>query len=216
MSYSHFYLLEHDMLMIADVIERFPRTEDTFIQTFTGRKFWPLNPDAADVCIEDLAHALSQTCRFTGHTRTTYSVAEHSVRVSETVQSLMMTRGLDCNPRVALWALLHDASEAYLHDLPIPIKGSPHLGSLYRAYEALVMEAVIERFSLYPIEPPIVKEADGILLATEKRDLMNGSHPDGPYAPLPDVIDPWSTQLAEGLFLQRFRNLTGGSVCQKV
>jgi len=196
------------MLMIPEAVERLPRTEDTFIRTFTGRKFWPLNPDPADLCIEDIAHALSQTCRFTGHTWTTYSFAEHSVRVSETVQSLMIERRLCWDPRVTLWALLHDAPGAYLQTLPSPLKRSPHLGPLYRAYEALVMEAVIDRFGLDSIEPPIVKEADEILLATEKRDLITGSQPDGGYAPLAGVIDPWSAQLAKGFFLQRFRQLT--------
>ena len=60
----------------------------TWIQTFTGRKFFPLAPDGAEVCIEDIAHALSMKCRFNGHCLRFYSVAEHSVRVANRVRAL--------------------------------------------------------------------------------------------------------------------------------
>jgi len=59
------------------------RTEDTSIRTFTGKKFWPLAPIGNDLDIEDIAHALSLVCRFTGHTYCFYSVADHSLRVSK-------------------------------------------------------------------------------------------------------------------------------------
>src|ERR1017187_10636100 len=77
------------------------------ITTFSGIHFWPLLPNPADIRIEDIAHALSNQCRFAGHAREFYSVAEHSVRVSQL-----------CPPEDALWGLLHDASEAYLTDVP--------------------------------------------------------------------------------------------------
>ncbi len=79
-----------------------PRTR---IQTHSGGTFDLLNPDPADVRTEDIAHALSQIARYTGHTDTPYSVATHSVHVSQIVR-----------PGLASLALLHDAAEAYLGD----------------------------------------------------------------------------------------------------
>src|ERR1035441_1601867 len=93
------------------------------ITTFSGVRFWPLIPNPADIRIEDIAHALSNQCRFGGHTREFYSVAEHSVRVSQL-----------CTPENALWGLLHDASEAYLSDVTAPITELPQLEA-YRAAE---------------------------------------------------------------------------------
>src|SRR5271165_7548492 len=82
-----------------------------WIQTYTGRVMYPLDPRPEEINIIDIAHALSNLCRFTGHVRTFYSVAEHSVRVSQ-----------HCDPKDALWGLLHDASEAYLADMSRPMK----------------------------------------------------------------------------------------------
>ena len=81
-----------------------------WIHTFTGRHFYPLNPNADDVDIEDIAHALANTCRFNGHVSTFYSVAQHCVLASQYCES---------DP---LWALMHDAAEAYLPDVAAPVK----------------------------------------------------------------------------------------------
>jgi hypothetical protein len=165
-------------------------------QTYTGRMFWPLDPRADEVCIEDIAHALSLLCRFGGHCREFYGVAEHCVRVSEA-----------CDPADALWGLLHDASEAYLVDVPRPIKG--WLGN-YRAIEAGVQRAVCVRFGLTIEEPESVEWADSVLLHTEARDLM--SRPPNSWKhmapPLPGVIVPWSAPVAERAFFARFLALT--------
>jgi hypothetical protein len=82
-------------------------------QTFTGRQFWPCDPRPEDVCLEDIAHHLALMCRFGGACRVFYSVAEHSVRVAELVWD--RTNG---DREAALAGLLHDASEAYLVDIP--------------------------------------------------------------------------------------------------
>lgn len=158
-----------------------------WLQTFTGRAFYPLSPDPADVSIDDIAHSLSMQCRFTGHVRAFYSVAEHSVRVSRVVP-----------PRDALWGLLHDASEAYLVDLCRPLKRHTELGAHYREIEAKVMAAICLRFGLGPVEPESVKQADRTLLVTEKRDLL-GPEP-RPW--------PWSPPTAKGLFMIEFDSLT--------
>lgn len=82
-----------------------------WMQTYTGRKFWPLNPRAEEVYIEDIAHSLALSCRFNGHCKVFYSIAQHSVLVSQIVK-----------PTQQLIALLHDSAEAYLGDIIRPIK----------------------------------------------------------------------------------------------
>ncbi len=84
---------------------------DGFLPTCTGRSVHILNPRPEEIDIEDVAHALSHACRFAGHVPAFYSVAQHSILVSELLDA-----------RTALWGLLHDASEAYLHDLTRPLK----------------------------------------------------------------------------------------------
>lgn len=175
-----------------------------FIETFTGLTFKPLDPNFADIRIEDIAHALANQSRFSGHTRFRYSVAEHSVRVSESLEWHSRT--------VRLWGLLHDSSEAYLVDLPTPLKLDPTIGDAYRAAEVKLMGAVCRYFGLTTIEPAAVREADANLLATEVRDLM---HPDREYwkkltgIALPGRIRPWSPDVAEFEFLRRYRELGG-------
>src|SRR4051794_15527189 len=85
-----------------------------WITTFSRRQFWPLDPHSDEIHIEDIAHSLSQQCRFGGHSRSFYSVAQHSCLVSAL-----------CKANDALWGLLHDASEAYLGDIPRPLKSLP-------------------------------------------------------------------------------------------
>lgn len=100
-----------------------------WIQTFTGKKFYPLSPQIEDICIEDIAHALSNVCRYAGHCRDFYSVAQHCVMVS------------DWMPSMKLEGLMHDASEAYLGDISRPLKHSDAMSG-YREAEHR-MEAVI-------------------------------------------------------------------------
>lgn len=136
------------------------------ILTFTGRYVDPLELRPADVSVDDIAHALSNQCRFTGHTRVFYSVAEHSCRLA-----VEMARD-GHRPDVCLWGLLHDAPEAYLVDLPRPLKHDDVIGKAFRRAEQLVMAAIAEAFGLVPFEPEAIKVYDVILLATERRDLM--------------------------------------------
>jgi hypothetical protein len=129
-----------------------------WVQTAMGHQFWPIDPRADEVFIEDIAHALSMLCRFGGHCLRFYSVAEHSVLLSRAAA-----------PADKLWALLHDASEAYLVDVPRPLK--PFLAG-YREAEVKIMTAVCERFGLAPDMPPAVKEADGRILFDERTQNM--------------------------------------------
>lgn len=129
-----------------------------WMQTFTGRQFWPMDPRAGEVDIEDIAHALSMQCRYAGHCLRFYSVAEHCVLLARYASR-----------QNQLWALLHDASEAYLVDVPRPLK--PFLPG-YKEAEARVMAAVCERFKL-PIDmPEEVKFLDGSILRDEAAQNM--------------------------------------------
>lgn len=169
-----------------------------WIQTFTGKQFWPLDPKPEDIDIVDIAHALSNQCRFAGHCKKFYSVAEHCVRVSWEL------------PRKAkLWGLLHDASEAYLVDLPRPIKRGTRLGVEYKEMEEVLMDVICIKFGITSIEPPEVRKADNILLMTEARDLLG--EPPSPWnetaKPLSIEIIPWDNSKAKIMYLKEFSEL---------
>ena len=139
----------------------------------------------------DIAHALSNTCRWTGHTSRFYSVAEHSVRVAERARELLaeVGHGLHTQLLGALWGLLHDAPEAYLVDMPRPLKGrmiissGPGQGECDGAWwrlEDRIASTVLAGLGLGPLNRIVVAAstveiADRGLLATEARDLMHGT-----------------------------------------
>lgn len=169
----------------------------SWIQTYTGRRIDPLDPDPEALVIEDVAHALSHLCRFNGHCRVFYSVAEHSVRVARAVPA-----------EDARWGLLHDASEAYLADVPRPVKRRlPN----YEELEERFMAVVAARFGLPWPMPEAVKHFDTVLLATEARDVMGTDATTWGIAeaPLPEVIAPWSAPEAEAAFLAAWSQLSG-------
>jgi 5'-deoxynucleotidase YfbR-like HD superfamily hydrolase len=174
-----------------------PALRDAWIQTHTGKKFYPQNPTVDSICIEDIAHALANQCRFTGHTSVHYSVAQHCVLVSYL-----------CNPENALQGLLHDAAEAYVVDLASPIKKLPEMAG-YRELEKKVQRAVYHRFLLSEEEPADVKKADLLMLSIESNSFMAPLHPDWKMSiSIPTLkIEPLSPQAAKELFLQRFNQL---------
>lgn len=149
------------------------------IQTFTGKRFYPLAPEPADICVEDICHALSMQCRFTGHCREFYSVAQHSMLVATLVKP--------ATPENVLWALLHDASEAYLIDVARPVKQSAAFAA-YREAEAVMQCAVATRFSLPPDMPEAVHLADNVALAIEAREFMTPLLPE--WAPFVELDRP--------------------------
>lgn len=163
-----------------------------WMQTATGGVFWPMDPRASEVKIEDIAHALSNMCRYAGHCREFYSVAQRSVLVSRALP-----------PELRAWGLLHDASEAYLVDVPRPVK--TYLAG-YREAEEAVERAVAEAFSLSWPMPPEVKRVDNAILADEAAQIMGERPRDWflPEAPLGIAIEPWSPQTAKRLFLEEF------------
>lgn len=175
------------------------RTGD-FMQTYTGRKFWPVDPKADEVFIEDIAHSLSLQCRYAGHCHQFYSVAEHSVLMA---RKLRWEGGVEA----ALWALMHDASEAYLVDIPRPVKPSL-IG--YKEAEARVMAAICGRFSLGAEMPAIVHEYDTRIIGDE---LVNMAPMDWHARydnPIGVTLKYWSPAKAEAEFLATFAALMDG------
>jgi hypothetical protein len=170
-----------------------------WMQTYTGRMFWPLSPQVEHVHIEDIAHALSMICRFGGHCREFYSVAQHSVLVSHHVEQYAA--------HLALEGLLHDAAEAYVGDMVRPLKRSMQS---YINAEDRVFAAIAKRFGLGGVVHDSVKISDERLLATEARDIMGGESA-GKWrlfaTPLPDRIIPIPPKEAEKLFLARFNEV---------
>ncbi|MBF0417790.1 MAG: phosphohydrolase [Magnetococcales bacterium] len=170
--------------------------DGAWIQTFTGRQFWPLDARADEVVIEDIAHSLGMLCRFNGHCRRFYSVAEHAVWVSRLVGA-----------EDARWGLMHDAAEAYLSDLPKPLK---QVMTDFTHWEERLLRVIAARFGLVGLPSERVKDADWRLLANEKTALM--APEPAPWRGLPEpfpgvTLEGWSPEEANARFLERFREL---------
>lgn len=182
-------------------------TRPSWLQTFTGKQYLYVDPRPEMICIEDIAHALSNQCRFAGQCRTFYSVGQHSLLASAWVASYTK-----CAPeerrKLEMLALLHDASEAYLVDVPAPVK--PLLQG-YAQLETLAMGAIATKFrlDLRDFSDPRIKHIDMVMLATEKRDLL-GPEP-APWLPMPEPgkfhILPEPPHIVEEEFLARFKQL---------
>lgn len=182
----------------------------SWIQTHTGKKFFPFEPESQDIDIKDIAHSLSLICRYNGHCKTFYSVAEHCIRVSEIVSE-----------KNKLWGLLHDAAETYLGDICHPIKKYFCInyncfgdGTIpFDCYEDAILYKVADKFNLtwetpygFPQE---VHNADKILASTEKRDLLvyDLQWCDLPE-PLSDKIKPqYDSRIVEKAFLDTYHYL---------
>jgi uncharacterized protein len=164
----------------------------TWVQTYTGRMVNLLHPLASAMRMDDIAHALANQCRFNGHCRRFYSVAQHSVLAAGRVGRGLAARRL---------ALLHDAAEAYTGDIVTPLKEAV---PILRSIEADILEAIHDRFCVYPDAKTaaLVRLVDGRLLATECRELM--ATPPAPWAdlakPFDDEIDPWEPNIAREAF----------------
>ena len=180
--------------------------EGCTILVASGRYVNPMALRPDDVRIEDIAHALGNQCRYSGHTREFYSVDEHSVRLAGILEEAGESWW------VVLCGLLHDAAEAYLVDLPRPLKRDSALGEAYIAAEERCLRAVMSHFGLSPTEPPCVRAADLTMLATERRDLMPGDDVwavIADVAPLEETIEPWEPRDARETFLFEFHRFTG-------
>lgn len=130
-------------------------------ELYSGKLFDIVKPTPDQIELKDIAHSLSNICRFNGHCKEFYSVAQHSVVVAS------------ISPyEHKLAALMHDASEAYLCDLPTPIKRGVKLGKIYKEFEAKVEDVIADCFGFeYPYHESILY-ADSIALAAEALALM--------------------------------------------
>lgn len=177
------------------------------ISTYGGGRLDPVNPDPGDIRLESIARSLSQQCRWTGHTSSFYSVAEHCVLAS------WIHPTLQC--------LLHDASEAYLSDLARPIKRSTVLGDSYMLMEAGLEKAIAARFGLDHPWDAGVRRADEQMLRMEWHALMIGdSQERRQFMVEPPTGTPhvqcWSPIEAERQFLDRFSELDTGKAVAPV
>lgn len=173
--------------------------EDTnWMQTYTGKKLHFLDPQPNEICLTDVAHALSNICRFTGHCSEFYSVAQHSVYVSVYVSR-----------ENALWGLLHDATEAYMYDLAKPIKICSQLDG-YREIENKLQVAIAKAFGLSLPIPNEVKKVDKAMLVTEARDLglLTPEWKDYGTPPLKLTVRPQLPSSARQSFLDWYEVIT--------
>lgn len=172
------------------------------IETFSGRFVDPTRLSVDDICIEDIAHHLSLLCRFGGACREFYSVAEHSCRVL----LVCVERGEDIYVQRA--ALLHDAAEAYLGDMPGPVKLGTDMGALFSLAENHVLRTIFQKFSVaYPV-PRAVKNADAHMLGIEARSLMPFKAKHWPGVPREgESFRPMQPAQAKELFLSYYRRL---------
>ncbi|WP_049924968.1 hypothetical protein [Halopiger goleimassiliensis] len=169
------------------------------IETYTGQLIDVLDPSPAAIDLEDVAAGLAHTCRFGGHCSQFYSVAQHSLYVSRELPS--------DQPRLQLLGLLHDAGEAYVGDVPRPLKGELEG---FERIEDRVLEAVWEGLD---VQPPTqrewerVMEADDRLLAYEAAALLS----DGSWAADPPELEydlePASISTVRERFLTRAEQL---------
>jgi hypothetical protein len=172
-----------------------------WIQTVSGGMFHILDPRQHEILVTDIAHSLSLMCRFTGHVRRFYSVAEHSWHASYLVPEID-----------ALWALLHDASESYIADLNRPLKHFTDVGPAYMQVEEKIMAAICRKFRIDSTQPESVTIADTAMLYAEKNQLMPPMEWDqkwGADQTAADVkIRCWLPDVAKAMFLSRFYELT--------
>lgn len=190
----------HNHVPVADYVTTMPRAEQERkgkIRTATGRYVNPLALRPEDICIEDIAHHLANLCRYTGSCPEFYSVAQHSVLVSEVLAGGTGRVGAI----LELAGLLHDASEAYLNDLASPVKHDPLLNG-YRGIEASAERMIFEVFGLDPALLPLTKAADDIVF---KRETASWWAAD--TLKRCERIQPWTPGIARVQFLSRFDRL---------
>lgn len=172
---------------------------EPYIETYSGYRVYFNDIHKDIISIYDIAHSLSQICRFTGHTKEFYSVAQHSVLVADAQTTLPEKRA----------GLLHDASEAYVNDLPSPLKACVDLGD-YKTLENRFHYAINQKYKVNDGMTPNIKKADLAALFTEKRDVLNKPSNWGwgdDIEPFKDVIIPLPPKEAKALFLKRFIEL---------
>jgi len=139
----------------------------SWCQTYTGIASWPLDPDKNtedDISLEDIAHSLAHQCRFNGHCKEFYSVAQHSIIVANKVYDITGSQ------EARLQGLMHDAAETYLGDIPRPVK---QLIPEFQLLEEKWIKKIFNKFGIsYPMHTAI-KISDDRMLMTEAHQIMS-------------------------------------------
>lgn len=181
---------------------------DQWISLLSGGRFNYNRPEESDVTIDDIASALSNVCRYSGHLPRFYSVAQHLVNTSRLV-----------SPDNAFTALMHDTAEAFTNDLPTPLKWAL---PIFKELEVKIESAMGGKFGFEYPYPKEVKDADSTMLILEKRYIKN----DKSVWPLYENIeknvlkdkvrllnlvdlDSWQPRRAKREFLKRYGELQG-------
>ncbi len=167
--------------------------QSAFMTTYSGKVITVFDPKAEQIDITDIAQALSMLCRFTGHTSSFYSVAQHSVLVSMCLPS-----------RLGLQGLLHDAQEAYIGDLSRPVKHHPGMQA-YRELETRLEWVIRDHFDLPRDFDPMVKTIDNLIVIDEAKRFMSNLDWTVGHPCLGLSIRPWSPEEAKSAFLDAFR-----------
>ena len=184
------------------------KLDDHWISLLSGGKFNYNKPEESDVTIEDIASALSNVCRFSGHLPRFYSVAQHLVNTSRIVP-----------PHLAFDALMHDTAEAFTNDLPTPLKWAL---PIFKELETKIESAMGDKFGFNFPYDPAVKEADTIMLMLEKYyvkgdDSIWPAYADWTklrlrrYRPMVD-LDSWQPRRAKREFMERFEELNNARI----
>ena len=171
------------------------------IVTSTGILFDILKTTPDMICIEDIAHALSQGNRFTGHPKFPYPVAQHS-----RLGSYLAPK------KYALRFLLHDASEAYLGDMNRPLKHFTKAGREYQKVEKRVQKVIYAKFGIFGPDPQVIHDIDNQMLYAEKKAIMPPTEWTNKWgrnqkAASIEIIE-LSFRKNKRLFLKRFHELT--------
>lgn len=197
--------MEQPILILEDKVSGRP---GEWMQTYSGRQFFPLDPRPEDICITDIAHALSMTCRYAGHCQRFYSIAEHSVLMfryglvkSKTTSDVLLHDNLEL---AAVVALFHDAAEAYTGDLPRAVKQA--VKDSWRPMEHKIEDAIWTHFGLQEEavqHQQLVKTWDQMIVPTERKAFMRleevWAH--DMLKPLPVTIYCWPPHLAKQAFI---------------
>lgn len=173
------------------------------ITTYTGRYFDPLHPEEALICIEDIAHALSLICRGNGHVKSFFSVGQHCILCAREAAARSYSS------RLSLAALLHDASECYMSDVPRPFKKSL---TDYLKQEEKLLKVIYRKYlgsALSQEEEMKLKSIDNDLLWYDLKYLL-GETPAEPKPVIHITVDytvlPFKT--VEDEYLKLFRQLS--------
>lgn len=180
--------------------------------TRTGRRFWPLDPRIEELSIFEIGHALSNICRFTGHTAFHYSVAQHSVICCEVARIYDSTLSTDEVRHLQLALLFHDGSEAYYGDINRPLRKQDCMEEL-RAMDTLTQTLINEMVGL-PLDAhiePLVIKIDNHMLATEATQLLESTEGWNLLErPLPIKLPKWLPETAREYWMTAYEVLRNG------